>query len=108
MIDFRYLCYSNPNAYRTDSGRKYMWGVFFARDYVAGGHCYYLCWGSPAKPLIRRYHPAKRGENVFTRIKEMRQSYRHIEVDSKKVAATFPELVSEVEQYLIVQKLKYV
>lgn len=108
MVEFKHLCYSSVDPYRSDSGRKYIWGVFFARDYVVGGHCYYTFWGSPKKPHIRRYYPAKRGDNVFTRIKEMRASWKHTTVEIKNVKLEYPELVSEIEQYLIVQKLKYV
>ena len=107
MIDFRYFCYTEcaRRAIGCSRNRKTVWGVFFSDD-PQGGRCYYLIWGSPKKPIIRSFWPAFRGESVFDRIREKKKSQRHIKVELIQIPNMFPELVSEIEQYIVVQRLR--
>lgn len=108
MLSFSYLCYTEVDPYRSDSGRQSVWCVFYAEDFIDGGTCAYLAWGSPKKPIIRQYYPANRNETISTRIKEKRQSWKHQNVELKDIRTKFPVLVSEIEQYLVVRKLRSV
>jgi hypothetical protein len=70
----------------------------------------YLAWGSPLKPLIRRYaghSKMPKSERLAARIEKKRKSWSGYKEITNDVAKYLPELESQIGMHLLVKKLKF-
>jgi len=91
--------------------RSQIWGFLKVPDPEGDyyGFSRYIVWGSPKKPQIRKFYSNLRtNADMSRRLKEKRCSGKHIALRNSEIKDKYPELISEIGQYLMMKKLKNV
>lgn len=109
MIYFRYFGYSKINPYTSDSRRIWIWSNFVDEQIDDYGYIkikQYICWGSPNKPIIRRYWCDNFSRELYTLIYTKQNSGKYIGLLDKDIHIQFPNVISEINQYVLIEKIK--
>jgi len=92
------------------NGSKRIWGAATWVD-AGGWTSTYLFWGSPNKPLIRKYISHNRmakSDRLPERIKDKRKSWSsYKEIKDEDVKTVLPDIESHIGMYILARKLKF-